>query len=309
MDTDTHYRWVYYPGRVGPHIHTEAKGAPVRVRIQLSGLQPVGDRAPHLTVWDFVLKRSVFDEDIVASEDKPIIIDFVTTAYSFQILNDTKGSGFAQHTLNMTRGHLVSSTDRRGQHPTGYMLFDDDGEPIYPLLLIDWIEYESVPVSEANLAKRKGLVPDSVGQVSNLPSNPQQAQDLLQEVREYLQRLATRAWRRPVTGVEVTRYLMIVEDELAAGAPFPAAYRAAMVGVLTSKNFYYITEGSASGLQIVLLVKVFFDCCLPFPRVAEVVSFTTNLFVEPPARGMITQRKIGVGPVPAVFRGGLSSKC
>ena len=81
-------RWVYWPGRTGPHIHTAANGAAVRVRLQLSGLQPADDRAPHLTIWDVVRKRSVFDRDIVAAEGQPTIVEFVTTASSFQIMND-----------------------------------------------------------------------------------------------------------------------------------------------------------------------------------------------------------------------------
>ncbi len=230
-DTDTRYRWIYYPGRVGPHIHTEAQGAQVRVRIQLSGLQPFGDRAPHLTVWDFVLKRSVFDEDIVTAEDRPVIVEFVTMSPSFQIMNDTKGH-FARHTLSMTSSVLISSRDRRGRRPTGYMMFDDDGRPIYPLLLIDWIEYETVATGEADLKKREGLVPATEGDPA--------------ETHECIKQFATRAWRRPATDIEVTRYLKIVEDELAAGASFQAAYRAAMVGILSSKNFYYITEGSTT---------------------------------------------------------------
>ena len=44
QETDIPLRWVYYPGRVGPHIHTEANGEAVRVRIQLSGLQAIARR-------------------------------------------------------------------------------------------------------------------------------------------------------------------------------------------------------------------------------------------------------------------------
>ena len=44
--------------------------------------------------------------------------------------------------------------------------------------------------------------------------------------------------------VELDRYLKIVAGELAAGGNFRSAYRAAMVAVLTSKNFYYLEEGS-----------------------------------------------------------------
>jgi hypothetical protein len=67
----------------------------------------------------------------------------------------------------------------------------------------------------------------------------------LAEARECLKRFAERAWRRPVADAELERYLKLVEGELAAGENFRSAYRAAMIGVLTSKNFYYLEEGSA----------------------------------------------------------------
>src|SRR5690606_26191245 len=48
----------------------------------------------------------------------------------------------------------------------------------------------------------------------------------------------------PVANAELDRYVKLVEIELAAGENFRSAYRAAMVAALTSKNFYYIEEGS-----------------------------------------------------------------
>ena len=117
-------------------------------------------------------------------------------------------------------------------NPTGYQLFDDDGQAIYPTLLVDWIEWEGPLTSEADLKKREGLLPAKDGDLA--------------EARYCLQRLATRAWRRPATEAEISRYVKVIERELAAGEKFRSAYRAAMVGMLTSKNFYYLEEGSAT---------------------------------------------------------------
>ena len=60
-----------------------------------------------------------------------------------------------------------------------------------------------------------------------------------------------------------------LHDESVAGRPWPA-----------------------SGLQILLLVKVLIDSLLPFSGVTEVVSFPTNLFVEMPAWRVIAEREI-----------------
>jgi hypothetical protein len=60
-----------------------------------------------------------------------------------------------------------------------------------------------------------------------------------------LRRFMTKAWRRPATDGELDRYVRLMEQEEAAGEAFDAAYRTALVAVLSSKNFYYLEEGSA----------------------------------------------------------------
>lgn len=208
-----------------------------RCRMQLSGLPGLDGRAPHLSVWHTSLKRSLFDEDIIAPEDKPVVIEFdvfLTMPSELDFMNIVSGAfnETGNHTLNVLNANtniITHSRDTRWLNPTGYKLFDDDGNAIYPTLLVDWVEWEGPITTEADLKKREGLVP-------NQPD--------LAAAGESLQRLATRAWRRPATDAEVARYVKIVEQELAAGEKFPAAYRTAMVGVLTSKNFYYLEEGS-----------------------------------------------------------------
>ena len=227
------FRWVYWPGRVSHHIHIGNQGGQSRVRIQLSGLPSLDDRVPHLTVWDFVLKRSIFDRDIVVPEEEPIIVEFVTSSSSFQIMNDITDAPLPNtHTFNHTSRDFINTKEHRFKNPTGYMLVDDDGNPIYPLLLIDWIEWEVLVASKLELKKRDNLVPSKEGD--------------LDEAHECLKRFADRAWRRPATDTEIDKYVEIVERELVAGEGFRSAHFAAMVGVLTSKNFYYLVEGSAT---------------------------------------------------------------
>ena len=133
-------RMVCWPGIETPHIHTSGSGSPMRIRIQLSGLQTRSGRAPHLSVWDVELKRSIFDEDIVTPEDKPIIIEFVTTAKYFDLMNEVTGKFPLGHTRNVSwlgQTFFINTKDTRFIEPTGYKLVDDEGVATHPLLLYD----------------------------------------------------------------------------------------------------------------------------------------------------------------------------
>jgi hypothetical protein len=174
--------------------------------------------------------------DVLAPEDKPTVIAFETflsLPADLDIRNEVPPAfgDVGNHTFNVISfGDTIftGSKDPRFLNPTGYKLFTDDGKAIYPTLLIDSVEWEGPLTTDAERKRREGLVPKSTE---------------LTEARECLKRLATRAWRRPATDAEVSRYVKVVEAELAAGEKFPAAYRA-MVAVLASKNFYYLEEGS-----------------------------------------------------------------
>jgi len=202
-----------------------------RARMQVSGLQPPGGKAPHLSIWDGRLKRSVFDADIVTAEQEPVIIEFeqfLTMPVTLGIHNEVAGKlpdGPAGQ-----RHWFVSGTDTRLQAPTGYKLTDDEGNAIYPLLLIDWVEWEGPIVTDEDRRRREGLYPADL--------------ESLSEVRDCLHRFAERAWRRPVTDAEVDRYVRLYEGEKQAGEPPRAAFLSAMAGVLASKNFGYLEEGS-----------------------------------------------------------------
>ena len=211
-----------------------------RARIRLSGLPGLDGRAPHLSVWHAKLKRTIFDEDIIAPEGKPVVIEFETfldMPAELDFVNELSGAFNKEgnHTLNVLMGGgsiFTHSRETRRTNPTGYKLFDDEGRAIFPVLLVDSVEWEGPLTSEADLKKREGLIPAKDGDLA--------------EARECLKRFASRAWRRPATDAEVERYVKLVESELAAGEKFAAAFRTAMVGVLASKNFYYLEEGSAT---------------------------------------------------------------
>ncbi len=233
-----------FPGRRENWMNISQPGN-YRVRIQLSGLQPPQGPAPHLSIWHQQLKKSIYDQDILAPEDKPSVVEFESALSpgELSLINEVAGAfkqqGEGDHTANVLHagGSVFTSThDMRRINPTGYMLFTDAGEPIYPMLLVDWIEWEGPIVTEADQKKRADVFPEKLT-----------AKDIDRgEMHACLKRFATRAWRRLVTDAEIERYVKIVESELSAGEALNTAYRAALVGILTSKNFYYLEEGSVS---------------------------------------------------------------
>ncbi len=224
-------RWLLWPGS-SRHLFTASTPGLYRIRIQLSALPSFKGRLPHLALWHHGLKRSVSGLDVLAPEDRPTTIEIETflPEGGFDLRNESPGMLSDGHTLSNTNFTFVNTKVTRPDRPTGYQLFGDDGKPIFPMLLIDSVEWQGPIVTEADAKKRDGLFPARAGD--------------LNETRACLKRFADRAWRRPATGAELDRYMKIVESERQAGENLHSAYSAALVGVLASKNFYYLEEGS-----------------------------------------------------------------
>jgi hypothetical protein len=224
-------RWLFWPGH-GQHLINTTSPGLYRIRIQLSALPSFKGRLPHLSLWHHGLKRSVVGLDVSVPEDKPTVVEIEAflPEGNFNLMNESPGMLQDGHTLSNTNFTFVNTSVTRPSRPTGYKLFDDEGKSIFPLLIVDWVEFEGPIIPDADQRKREGLFPAKDGDLA--------------EARECLRRFATRAWRRPATEAELDRYLKIIQEELSAGEKFRSAYRAAMVAVLTSKNFYYLEEGS-----------------------------------------------------------------
>jgi hypothetical protein len=224
-------RWLFWPSR-GQHMFNASSPGLYRIRIQLSALPSFKGRAPHLALWHHGLKRSIVGRDVLAPEDKPTIVEIEAflPEGAFDVKNVSPGTFSDEHTLSNTRFDFRSTkTVQQDRRPTGYQLFSDAGQPIYPMLIVDWVEAEGPILPDADKKKRDGLIP---------------AKDDMTVARESLKRFAAQAWRRPVTDAQMDRYLKLVQSELKAGENFRSAYRAALVGILTSKNFYYLEEGT-----------------------------------------------------------------
>jgi cytochrome c553 len=245
------------PPRYGAGIVIDKPGL-YRLRMRLSGLQPPGGPLPHLTIWHTELRLPVYDADILAPEDEPITLEWMQSlsAGTYAFWNNMPGfqtaGNQAYNGLISRRNVFTSSLELGHFNPAGHKLFDDNRGAIFPLLIMDAVEWEGPLVTEDARKMREEAWPKGV--VVSLPPQPKvRGKPVvpplitplnMEEAKASLQRFASRAWRRPATDLEIDRYLKVIEGELASGESPAGAYRAALVGVLTSKNFFYLPEGS-----------------------------------------------------------------
>jgi mono/diheme cytochrome c family protein len=221
-------------GRPGPANREMFKnGGVYKVRIQVSGLKPIGGRAPHLTFYADKLDRMLFEQDISAPEDKPIVVEFETHlpagSHSFRLTNDVPGPSILPRSGRSGRRPFISLKD--GRIPWQLKLTDEEGVPLYPFLIVDWVEWEGPIQTDDEKQKR----------LAYMPTDPSD----LNQVRECFRKFLAKAFRRPASSQEVEQYVSLVEREIAAGEKPKAAVKTAMLAVLCSKNFLYLVEGGA----------------------------------------------------------------
>ena len=223
-------RSLILPGKTSGSIDARTPGL-YRIAIRLSALPSTQGRVPHLVIWDDGLKRTIHETDVDIPEDQPEVIEFKihlpTGRYS--ILNQGPGV-FEARTLSLTAENpFTHSRDRRWVHPGSYKLFDDGNRALVPLLIVDSVEWEG-PLAEASeTQKRLGIIP---------------ADESKESLQQALHTFLERAWRKPVSAQEIKEFVDLVEKERSAGEKFRNAYLATLVSALSSKNFYYLHEGS-----------------------------------------------------------------
>ena len=231
-------RTLFWPGyelsNVRPDGGFRQSAGRYRGRIQLSGLTPAGGRTPHVTLYSKELDRMIFQADVLAPEDKPAVLEFEVFLpagkWDVVICNAVPGPSNLPHAGRPGGAVFTKLKDPNSREPWQRKMSDDEGKPLYPLLIVDWIDWEGPLESPEDHQKREGLFPTD------------NADD--KTVLTCLTRFAEGAWRRPVTPEEVRPYMKIVAREQAEKVPLRAAYKTALLGVLTSKNFTYLTEGS-----------------------------------------------------------------
>jgi hypothetical protein len=242
-------RYLLFPGNVQNALTTNwfAKNGPehsglYKVRLQASGIRPKGGQPAHLSIGKRTGEETVdglIEFDLTAPEDSPQVYEFevvlempVTLDFcvvATDVVDRRAGAAF-RGALGSRGGYIFThSSETLLLNPNAPQMFDDKGNGLFSTVLLDWIEWEGPLVSEDEKARRNGLVP------------PEDA--TLEVVTEHLQRFAERAWRRAVKAEELKQYIQSYQTERAAGEKTADAYRVALQGVLTSRNFIYVVEG------------------------------------------------------------------
>ena len=241
-------RHLLFPGRVQNALspHWFGKTGPehsglYRLRIQASGIRPPGGQAAHLSIGKETSEETVagvIEFDITAPEDSPQVYEFevfleMPATLDFCVVAtdgvDRRGGAAFRNALASSSYLFTHSSETLLLNPNAPQMFDDKGNGLFSTVILDWIEWEGPLVTEAEQARRQGIFP------------PDDATPEI--VAEHLQRFAERVWRRPVTMDELENYLQSFHEERKAGEAMAGAYRVAMLGVLTSRNFIFLVEG------------------------------------------------------------------
>ncbi|MBL9158688.1 MAG: DUF1592 domain-containing protein [Verrucomicrobiales bacterium] len=242
-------RFLMFPGRTENALapHWFGKTGPehsglYKLRIQASGIRPPGGQTAHLSIGTRTSEETVdgiIEFDVTAPEDAPQVYEFevfleMPVSLDFCVVAtdvvDRRAGAAFRNALASRGGYVFThSSETMLLNPNAPQMFDDKGNGLFSTVLLDWIEWEGPLVSEAELAKREGVMP------------PEDATP--EVVAEHLRRFAERAWRRGVKLEELEEYLQSYREEIEAGEKPADAYRVALQGVLTSRHFIYIVEG------------------------------------------------------------------
>ena len=206
----------------------------------LSGLKPENGRAPRLKVYEATRDRVLFEQDIVADEDKPITVTFRAHLPkgrpNIEVYNEVPGPSNLPRAGRHGSKPFVSI--KEGRIPWQMKLTDEQGRARHPFLIMDSISWRGPIVADEEIAQRAAFMPSEEGS--------------MEQVRACFATLARRAFRRPVTAEEIDGYVSIVKAELAAKEKFRDAVKAGMLAILCSKSFVFIAEGDENANRTTL---------------------------------------------------------
>jgi len=205
------------------------------VRVKLSGLRPPGGRAPRLRLYAADISRTLFEQDIDTPEDKPIVIEFRAHLppgqHPVHIVNSVPGPN-PEARRSRPGPNTIAFTSLQSRIPWQMKFTDDDGKPILPFLLIDYIEVDGPIVDSWPTAAHQEIF--FGGENATKDST---------YAREIIRRFTERAWRRPVTNDELDRYVKLAEKAQQLGDNFEGSIKTALSAVMCAKSFLYIEEG------------------------------------------------------------------
>ena len=207
------------------------------VRVKLSGLKPANGLPPRLRIYAADLNRVIYEQDVDAPEDQPITLEIRTHLppgpHLIRIVNAVPGPNPEERASRPLNGKPFFNMKSR--LPWQIKLSDEDYKPLWPTLLIDWLEWEG-PVQESWPPPAHQRI--FFGAAST-------AKDAAY-AREILSRFATKAIRRPVQPVEVDRFVKLYENAQKLGDNFETSVKTALLAVLCSDSFIYLIEGNAA---------------------------------------------------------------
>jgi len=207
------------------------------VRIKASGLAPEG-KAARLRLYAGDLSRVLFEQDIVAPEDKPITVEFRTHLpagqHPIRIVNAVPGPN-PEDRRSRSSDTRNAFTSLQTRVPWQIKFTDDDGKPIVPFILLDSIEWDGPIHDTWPTAAHQRIFFRGEGATKDLAY-----------AREILAKFMERAWRRPVKDAEVDRYVALVEKTQKLGDDFETSVKTALSAVLCAKSFLYLEEGDTA---------------------------------------------------------------
>ena len=205
------------------------------VRIKASGLAPEG-KAARLRLYAGDISRLLFEQDIDAPEDKPVTIEFRTHLpagdHPIRIVNAVAGPN-PEDRRSRSSDTRNAFTSLQTRVPWQIKFTDDDGKPIVPFILLDYIEWEGPIVDSWPTAAHQRIF-----------FRGEKATKDAAYAREILTHFAERAWRRPVKDAEMDRLVALVEKAQKLGDDFETSVKTGLIAVLCSKSFLYLVEGS-----------------------------------------------------------------
>ena len=197
----------------------------------LSGLKPEQGRAPRLFVYEQKLDRVLFEQDIIAPEEKPITVSFRAHLPKgrpqIDVINEVPGPSNNPRSGRHGRKPFISTAD--GRIPWQMKLTDEQGQPRYPFLIIDSITFRGPFITEQEQRRRDEYLPHEEGN--------------LDQARASLGLFARRAFRRPLRAEELDGTMEIVKREIDAGEKFLDAVKTGLLSILCSKSFLFLSEG------------------------------------------------------------------
>lgn len=199
----------------------------------LSGLKAEGKPAPRMHVYAQDLDRVLFEQDVIAPEDKPTTITFrahlpLNRFPTIHVINKLSGINPTHRSARHGRKPFVNFSEDR--MPWQMKLVGEDGKPLHSFLILDSITVRGPIVTAQEQRRRDEYMPSEPGN--------------LEQVRNGLAAIGKRAFRRPMYQGELDNYVQIFEAEIKAGENFTDAVKSAMTAILCSKSFLFISEGS-----------------------------------------------------------------